>query len=497
MVALRFVRALSLVCGVLLAACSPSGPAVASAGVAPTPGPTAQSTLRVLVTRSETGTPVAGAHVCASSARGASQCADAGKDGTVALRGAPGTYFVSVKGPAEQRFADAQRVTDLLGGDAALWVELVALQRISGTVRDESGAKVAGAEACANPTNDDAPTCARSGSDGAYNVDVKAGIYRLEVSGPSGGRLVSQWARGRAFVEEADVFDARRADVPDVDVTLVHGVVLRGTVRLAGEVVENAQVCIRTLAAPLPWQCERTDKKGAYAALREPGDYFVWVVPPANVRAVPQWYDRSLTGVGSSALSLNADRTLDVSLPTGPQVRGVLRTTDGEVVPNALVCIDTPFTTGRICRETDGNGRYTISTRPETYVISVIPPAHSGLIGEYWSHKRTWVDADAIDLGNSDITIDLTIRRGVNVTGTVKDARGIPVAGATINFSDASGVAAATDTDVAGRFEVAVLPGHFTVEVFPPFVGNLVGKTQSLDVRGAMDIEIPLGDVAP
>ena len=476
----------------LLAACTAtSTPAEPSAAVP------AQSTLRVLVTRSETGAPVAGAHVCAASTRGVSDCADAGKDGTVALHGGPGTYFVRVSGPAEQRFAEAQRVTDLRSGDASLWVELTALQRISGTIRNEANAKVAGAEACAHPASDDPPTCARSGADGTYAIDVKAGIYRLEVSGPSGGRLVSQWARGRVFLEEADILDARRTDVPDVDVTLVGGVVLSGTVRLAGAVVEDAQVCIRTLAAPLPWQCERTDKKGHYAALREPGDYYVWVVPPANVRAVPQWYDRALTGFGSTPLNLSADRTLDVALPNGVQVRGVLRTTDGEVVANALVCIDTAFTTGRICRETDGNGRYTITTRAEVYIVSVIPPAHSGLIGEYYSGKRTWKDADEISLTGGDVTLDLTVRRGVTITGTINNTRGIPVAGATINFSDDRGVAEATDTDAAGRYEAVVLPGRFGVDVAPPFVGNLLGKTTSIDVRGSMQLDITLEDVAP
>ena len=37
---------------------------------------------------------------------------------------------------------------------------------------------------------DDITVCARSGADGAYAIDVKAGIYRVEVSGPAGGRLV-------------------------------------------------------------------------------------------------------------------------------------------------------------------------------------------------------------------------------------------------------------------------------------------------------------------
>ena len=488
------MRRLALLCASLLvAACS----SAVDLPFVPTPAPQT-SVLRVLITRAETATPVAGAHVCAATARGASQCADAAKDGTVSFKGAPGTYFVTVTGPAEQHWQEAQRVTDLIGGDAAVWVELTPLLRISGTVRDEKNALVVDAQACAHPASDDAPVCARTGSNGAYAIDVRPGIYRLDVSGPSGQRLVSQWARGRAFLEEADILDARTTDVPDVDLVLVKGVVLRGTVRFNGAVVEDAQVCIRTLAAPLPWDCERTDKNGRYAALREPGQYYIWTVPPGNIRAVPQWYDRALTGVGSTAFDLSTDATLDVALPAGPQVRGVLRTTNGEPVPNALVCIDTAFTTGRICRETDGNGRYTITTRPETYIVSVLPPAHSDIISEYYSQKRTWTDADEIALGSSDVTLDLVARRGVRVSGTVKNGRGIPVAGATLNFSDAQGVAAATDTDDAGRFEAVMLPGHFDVLVTPPFVGNLVGKTFAIDVRGSVEIPtITLDDVAP
>lgn len=465
----------------------------------PTPSAIPSVTLRVLVTQVETGAPLEGAQVCGATAHGAEACATAGKDGAVALTGTPGTYFVRVTGPAERRFAEADRVADLSDDDAALWIELTPQHRISGHVRDESGAAVAGAEACAHPAGDDPPICAKTGNDGAYAIDAKAAIYRLEVSSAPGARLVTQWARGRAFLEEADVLDARTADVPDVDVTLVRGVVLKGVVRFEGEPVENAQVCIRTLAAPLPWECERTNKKGQYAALREPGSYYVWTVPPANIGAVPQWYDRALTGVGSSALRLERDATLDVALTSGPTVSGVLRTTDGDAASNALVCIDTAFTTGRICRETDGNGRYAITTRPETYIISVIPAAHSGLIGEYWNGKRTWKDADEIVV-SSDRTLDLTIARGLVVTGTVKDKRGIPVAGATVNFAaDPSDldIAASTDTDSAGRFEAVMRAGTYRLEVFPPFVGNLVGKTQTVDVGASMELQVTLDDVAP
>jgi hypothetical protein len=482
---------------VLVIACSTSQqPPAPTIATAPTAG--AATPLRVLVTRIDGGPPVAGASVCVGRAASASpSCTTAGSDGTAMLFGSAGTYFVRVSGPPEQRWQESTRVVDLSGGPAALWVELQPLHRISGTIRDEGGVKVAGAQACAHPAIDEQTVCARSAADGTYAVDVKAGTYRLEVTGPGGARLVSQWARGRAFLEEADVLDARVADVPDVDVDLIRGVALRGVVTFAGTVVEDAQVCLRTLAAPLPLECERTDKQGRYTALRQPGQYYMWTVPPANIRAIPQWWDDADTGVGSSVIDLTRDRTADVALRGGTTIRGTVRASNGELVVNALVCFDTPFPTGRICRETGGDGRYAITTRPETYVVNVIPPAHTDLISEYWERARTWPEADAYRVGANDQTLDLTVRRGTLVTGVVTNGRGIGVAGGFVGFWDTAGFVAATQTDAAGRFELAVLPGHYRVVADPPFVGNLVGKESAIDVPAQAEITIVLDDVAP
>lgn len=488
---LLLVIALATACSVFET--PPPSPTI---GARPTTG--AAVPLRVLVTRAEGGGPVAGARVCAGRASAASPgCTNAGADGTAMLHGCCGTYFVRVSGPPEQRFEDATRVVDLANGPVGIWVELQPVQRISGTIRDSGGATVAGAEACAHAAIDDTTVCARSGPDGRYAIDVKAGIYRLDVSGPAGGRLVTQWARGRAFLEEADILDARAADVPDVDVTLVRGVVLRGRVTFRGNAVEDAQVCLRTLAAPIPLQCERTDKHGRYEALREPGRYYVWTVPPGNVRAIPQWYDRALTGAASTALDLPADRTLDVALQGGTTIEGTVRATDGEAIRNALVCFDTPFPTGRICRETGSTGRYAITTRPETYVVNVIPPEDGDLIAEYWERARTWPEADAYRVGAADATLDLTLRRGTRVNGVVKNGRGIGVAGGYVELWDGEGIAAATQTDSAGRFELVVIPGRYRLEVFPPYVGNLVGKIGELEVPALSEVTIVLEDSAP
>jgi len=480
---------------------------VVSQATAPTPSPTttspSQLALRILVTiltdRDTSGPPLPGAHVCAATPRGEERCGDSAKDGTATFTLAPSTYLLRVEGPDPTRWMPDRRVIDVTGADTAVWIGLPARVRVTGVVRTEQGTPVPRAQACAHAVTRFDVVCSRSGADGKYTIETRADLYRVDVAGPPGEKLVPQWAGGAVFEDNSGVLDARTADVPDVDFALVAGVVLRGTVRVAGAAIEDAQVCLSTLAAPLGWQCERTDKHGAYAALRAPGDYWVWALPPDHVRATGLWYNRVLEGFEASAFDLSSDKTLDINLPNGPQITGRVRNEAGEAVPDVFVCVDTPFTTGRICRPSGFDGRYAVTTRAgQTYIISVIPPAGSGYIAEYWSHKHNWVEADTVRLGTGDTQVDLVLRRGVTVKGTIKDKRGLPAVSATINFGDPRAVEAATATDGAGAFEVVVPPGKYHVDVFPPrFPGNLVGREMEIDATGAVEIDIILDDIAP
>jgi len=492
---IRWTCSLFVKCApVVISAC------VASTPAAPTPAAVSgDGALRVLVTQlSDRGTaagPLAAAHVCAAPARGEERCGDTDRDGVVVFTLRHAVYSLRVEGPQRPAWMPDQRTVDLIGPDAAVWVGLARRSRITGTLRDEDGKPVARADACAYPAGHDPPTCAKSNDGGVYVIEVRGSVYRLHVDGPPGGKLVSQWARSRPTIESADALDVRTADATGVDVVLVRGFVLRGTVRLSGATVEDAQLCTKSLAGPLPWDCERTDKRGSYAVLREPGDYWIWVVPPDRIRAVPVWYDRALTGVDATALTLAGDMTLDMSLIIGPQIRGKVRASTGEPVADALVCVDTPFTTGRICRPSGADGSYTVTTRPERYIVSVLPPPDSDFITEYWSHKRDWTDADQIRLSVSDYQLDLVLVRGVTVKGTVKDAHGVPVTGATLYLDDATGIAGSTDTDTSGGFRVAVRPGKYTLHVAPPFTVALVGVETPVDASGSVETDIVLPDL--
>ena len=477
------------------------------AGSAPAPfGPTVQTTadrtLAVIVS-APAGAPVVGASVCALTIAGAQKgCAETSASGTARLTLRPGAYQVRVTPRSPTRLGEGRTWADVLDSDATSVVQLDPHSKIEGVVNDERGGAVADAEVCAHPPSvSAAPTCARTAADGKFAIDVRSDVYKLEVTGPPGGKLIAQWASGRLSSGDADLVDARTADKGGIAVTMIRGVLLTGVVSGPSGAVEDAQVCTRTLAAPLPWDCVRTKKDGSYLALMESGTYYMWTVPPDNVRLLAQWYDHVLEGVSTTEIAMDRDRRIDVSLDPGPQLRGKVTTTDGTPVNGALVCVDTPFPTGRICRPSSGDGSYAVTTRPQTYTVQVLAPANSDLISEYWLGKRTWVDANDVSLGNADRTLDLTMRRGVRVTGVVRDTRGVPLEGATLNINDDKGPLAATDTDISGTYSLVVPPGTYQVEVFAPFRGErgdlLSQPARELVVKDFVRYDVVLEDANP
>ena len=101
-------------------------------------------------------------------------------------------------------------------------------------------------------------------------------------------------------------------------------------------------------------------------------------------------------------------------------------------------------------------------------------------------------------LKNGDRVLDITVRRGVRVEGTVRDARGVPLEGATVNLNDAAGVAGAGETDLRGHYGFAVPPGHYTVDAFAPFRGERLSVVgHDLDVSGFTVYDVTLPDASP
>lgn len=467
----------------------------------PTPSPTPASSEVTVKVLGPAGY-VADAQVCASRTGGGERCTTSGADGAARLELVAGTYTMRARPPAGTRLFDGLTPTLDLSGGSNVVVVLEGRGKISGTVLDEAHQGVEGARVCAHGVSAVEVRCERSGSGGKYEIEVTAGSHKLEVAGPPASRLLGQWGFGRIGSYEADAIDTRVADVSGADFVLVRGVVLSGVVSAArgGRPLEEAQVCTYTLAAPLGWECENTDRNGRYALLREPGSYWVWTIPPDDrSRLMYQRYDRVLEGLDASPFELRADRELDVALTEGSQLSGRVTASDGKPVVLALVCLDTPFPTGRICRRTSGDGSYSIGTRPEAYVVNVAPLDGSDVVAGFWPDAAPdWTKARAFRIGAADARLDMVLPRGVLLTGTVRDARGIPLEGVTINVNDGAVPRFFGSTDVHGRYSIAVLPDRtYTIDVFSAravIALSVVG--QSLTVtRGDVGYDVVLPDV--
>lgn len=439
--------------------------------------------------------PVAGLRVCASALSGTQSCAPTGPDGIATFTLARATYQIRAETPPSQRRVGELVGADLTGGDASVRLEFEQIRRISGTITDPDRKPVPLAPVCANPLSLAAAVCEKSKADGTYAVDVTPGLYKMSFDGGPGLQLLSQWAYGRVTSGEADVIDVRTGDAPGVDVTLRQGVTLQGTIRdSGGQPLKKAQVCTHRFSESLPWECERTDDHGHYVALREPDTYWVWVIPSDDDPLLMQWYDDAAVGVGATPVDLFRDRTIDQTLGPGPSIVGHVKDPSGAAVFHAFVCVDTPFPTGRICRPTDASGAYRVTTRPETYLIQVLPPDGSDLLPQYVGGGRTWLDAATVTLRNQDRTVDVTLDRGLKVSGVVRTQTGIPLEGASVNVSDARGIVTATYTDETGSYSVAVPPGEYTFDFFAPFPSQVVsveGRRVTLDKSMSLDVTLP------
>ena len=475
-----------VILGVLAAACAAPPPVVA-----PSPTPVTHS-LKV-VAAGATG-PVAGLRVCAATLSGVQSCAPTGPDGVATFSLAAGTYQIRSETPPSQRRVGELVGADLTTGDSSVRLEFETIRRISGTITDPGQKPVALGAVCANPLSLAATVCEKSKADGTYGVDVTPGLYKMSFDGGPGLRLLSQWAYGRVDSGEADVIDVRTADAPGVDVTLRQGVTLQGTVTATdGHPVKKAQVCTHRFSESLPWECERTDDHGHYVALREPDTYWVWMIPPDDEPLLMQWFDDSLVGVGAASVDLTRDRTIDQVLGPGPSIVGHVTDPTGAPVLHAFVCVDTPFPTWRICRPTDATGAYRVTTRPETYLVQIIPPDGSDLLSQYVGGGRTWLDANTVTVRSQNVTVDVKLQRGLVVSGVVRSQAGVPLEGASVNVSDGQGILTAAYTDETGRYSLAVPAGRYTFDFFAPFPSQVVsieGRQATIDKATTMDVTL-------
>lgn len=423
-----------------------------------------------------------------------------------------GYYATSAPGQWARNLSGASVVT---AGATEVSVGTIVLPRgwaIAGTVRDTSGALLAGAFVSACPATGDGSGCgwAQTSATGTYRTSaVASGSFVVSVSPPAGGTQIGgAYRTGVSGNWTADLFSATpvvvsATDATGIDVTLPVGR------RISGTITTNLGVGLAgafVIACPASGsgQCgsAQTAANGSYATGGLlPGQYRVEVQAPSTSAQVSgtyrvdattgNWTQDRLNGT-SITVGSTADVTgINVRLPAGLRIRGLIKDAGGAPVQNAFVTICGIGTWSCPAFGSSATGEFASGgLLPGSYLVSVRAPDGTDLLGGYYaSSSELTPDRDLatpLTLSSTDgSTGVLVLTPGLTVSGSISDGSK-PVSGAWVQLCPLRGDCVRGVTDFAGSYRTnAVPPGRYRVTVQAPWRSNLVS--------GAYDPTVPGG----
>ena len=349
--------------------------------------------------------------------------------------------------------------------------------QVQGTVRGPGGTGLSGAKVEAlTPATTTVVATTTTDTLGLYSLAVDEGTYDLRFTGPIGSSL-GQAVLPASFVSGTTVRD----------VTLLPALVtLSGTVRnSAGAPLNYSYV---TFSGGGSFRTSVTDATGHYSITVAPGTYGS-SIGGGIAATIPMYF-----GLSGAAMSVTADATIDLTVPTVPVTIHIVdangNPVNGNVSATASGTSVVPgvhpsmvFTTGFWNTGTSGldpifygfagTARVSVSAagNPGTSQIITINPT-----------------------GPNDFTF--TLPSVVNVSGTVTTATGSPIHMASVSLNDGT-TNNGVSTDSNGHYSFNVIPGVYTMSIgggvgpnIPPYYGLTSGQF-SIVANTVFDLIIP------
>lgn len=367
---------------------------------------------------------------------------------------APGTYDISVEPLLANKIVGGKKFAVTITRDTTINFTLPHGQYLSGFARRANNLAVV-----PNVSIDvrDTLTSAKlvtpfdiTDSTGFYKIVVPAGTFNVDFLPPL--------ATGLASVESARV--AVAADRA-LNATLPAGVTLSGSLqRTGGGGLFNVEVKFHNPStdAKIPLANNFTDALGNYAVAAVPGTYNVEFNPPKAARRVAQEFLN---------FALNANTTLNVTLDSGRSISGVVK----DSLNNPLRDVDfNAFTLPARSKvftpsdNTDSTGFYQVIVPAANLDLAYTPPLLSRFAGVMFAGLPI----------TKDTTINLILRHGVELSGTVRDSAGARVAGVEVHaFGSPETPLANGATDSAGFFAGILVPGTYSLLFVPPPASGL------------------------
>jgi PKD domain/Repeat of unknown function (DUF5648)/Carboxypeptidase regulatory-like domain len=218
-----------------------------------------------------------------------------------------------------------------------------------------------------------------------------------------------------------------------------------------------------------------------------PGQWNLWVDGIAGSDLLGGWYVGvplldALGGEPGAISVADAAVELDVTLQVGASLDGSVVDADGAPVEGAAVSVGS----GADISGSDGSF-HVLGLRPDSYVVAIRAPEGSDAVGGYWAGDGTTVVVSSAQAQN--VTVDSSwqsspthvaavLGRGGSVSGTVRDAAGVPVAGAAVSVDSDPPRSSLTAPDGSYTVRGVAAGATFAVSVAPTTPFDLGGYRQ-------------------
>ncbi|NOY07052.1 MAG: carboxypeptidase regulatory-like domain-containing protein, partial [Chlorobi bacterium] len=363
---------------------------------------------------------------------------------------------------------------------------------ISGTVMDEAGNPIEGAELFAQ--NPRSPLTVgfqgKSGTDGKYTIKLPAGVF-----------IVRAHARGYMpeyydNVQRADKAteiktDPNKKDITGIDFKLGKGGSITGKVLASadGSPIKRAMVVAmipsNTPKHPGAYFRVSTDSNGEYTIDGMPAGKYI--VQASAFRFFPQYYDHvkdaaSATKVevveGKTKDNINFDLDKKIIPPHNPyKISGFVKDAAGAGIADATIIVEMKVSSHPGARNfygrTNKNGSYSIALPEGTFLVRA---SARGFLMRYFDNARDRSQATPVTLNAQNTEkndVDFVLPVGGKITGTVtKAADGSPVKRAFVfvmpglNMPPYGKANFAAKTDSLGQYTISGLEtGEYVVGV--------------------------------
>ncbi len=370
-------------------------------------------------------------------------------------------------------------------------IQLPAGFSIKGTVRDNTGAALAGANVFASGTLSGAYGSASTNASGQYTLSgLIATSYTIYVGAPTAKNLVDgYYTTANANHHTPNGASATKVTVgpnkTGIDVKLPVGLTISGMVTtttgtpLQGAIVGGSGPSFDSMVTGADGKYQL---KG-FAA----GSYRLSVSAPSNSNYQSGYYTTAnanhfaIAFPSASAIAIGPSKTgVNIKLPTGYTISGTIKNTSGTAQQYIQISPSSTTYSGRAA-STDAAGKYTIKgLAAGTYKLGISPGSDSPLMDGYYTTTNTNHFTSAIGgasgvvVGPSKANVNANIVTGRTISGKITDTANVPQQYAYISATNL-GHTRSAETDAAGNYTIRGLssaPQKLQVE--PPYGPNLM-----------------------